>query len=325
MREKDFIARIRGFVLRFPSKGLVKGIGDDCAVINPDEGKELLVTADTLAENTHFSRKYFLPREIGVRAMAANISDICAMGGIPKYAFACAGFPKKEKQGFVEKIFGGMISYAASFGVSLAGGDTIRSRELFISITLIGTAKKGGSIKRDGARPGDSLYVTGNLGASGAGLLILQKKGRKNLSGDEAFCAKKHIAPVPRLAEAKVIAGSGAATSCIDVSDGLINDVLNISRESGCGFVIEKGLVPVAPEAAAVFGEKAYDFALYGGEDFELLFTVAGGRENDFERRLLCSGMKFYRIGKAVKSKEVMIKDGGKTAKAGRGKIWSHF
>ncbi len=325
MREKEFIARVRAAASCGPPEGIIKGIGDDCAVLKNDAGEELLVTADTLVENTHFSRKYFLPHEIGFRAMAANISDICAMGGIPRYAIACAGFPKKEKQAFIDEIFSGLISYAENFGVSLVGGDTVRSGELFISITLIGGAEKGKSIMRGGAGPGDSLYVTGKLGASRAGLLILQKKGRKNLNDAETLCVRKHIMPVPRYAEASVIAASGAVTSCIDISDGLINDAINLSEESGCGFMIEKKLLPTAPEAAAVFGKKAHDFALYGGEDFELLFTVARGREADFERYAALSGMRFSGIGKAVKKKEVTVKTGGKTVKPEKGKIWRHF
>lgn len=325
MREKDFIARVRKAASFGPQDGIIKGIGDDCAVLKNTPGTELLLTADALTENTHFSRKYFKPHEIGFRAMAANISDICAMGGIPKYALACVGFSPSEKQTFIDEIFDGMISYAENFGVTLVGGDTVKSGTLFISITIAGEAEEGKSLKRSGAGPGDSLYVTGRLGASHAGLLVLQNKGRKKLNDAEALCVKKHIMPVPRYAESAVLADSGMVTSCIDVSDGLINDTMNISEESCCGFVIESALVPAAPEAAAIYPKKAAEYALYGGEDFELLFTVAKGREAEFEKYCAGSGMRFFKIGKAVKGKSIRIKTGAGTRPAVRGKIWSHF
>lgn len=325
MREKEFIARVRRAASFAPDDGIIKGIGDDCAVLKNTPGTELLLTVDALTENTHFSRKYFKPHEIGFRAMAANISDICAMGGIPKYALACVGFSPKEKQAFVDEIFDGMISYAENFGVALAGGDTVKSGTLFISITLAGEAEEGKSLKRSGAKPGDSLYVTGRLGASHAGLLVLQKKGRKKLNDAEALCVKKHIMPVPRYAESAVLADSGLVTSCIDISDGLVNDTMNIAEESGCGFTIDSALVPAAPAAAALYPKKASEFALYGGEDFELLFTVSGGREAEFEKYCARSGMHFFYIGNAVRKKTVMIKRGKKTGAAAGGKIWSHF
>ena len=325
MRERDFIARLKQAASCCHDSGIIKGIGDDCAVIKPTAGTEILLTTDAMAENTHFSRKYFHPHEIGFRVMAANISDICAMGGLPRYALASVGFPAKEKQVFIDEIFNGMISYGENFGVALIGGDTVRSSGLFISLTLTGEVPEGRSLTRSGAKPGDSLYVTGRLGASHAGLQVLQKKGRKKLNDAESLCVKKHIMPVPRFAEASVIAASGMATSCIDVSDGLVNDAMNISQESGCGFIIEEKMVPVAPEAAAVSGRKALDFALYGGEDFELLFTVRAGAEKAFEKHCAVSGMRFFRIGRAVKGRVTSIKRGSRLQKFNRRKIWSHF
>jgi thiamine-monophosphate kinase len=274
MREQDFISRIRTAV-HTRNKPLIKGIGDDCAVIDYTKQTFLLLTADSLAEGVHFKRKYFRPAEIGARAMAVNISDICAMGGVPRYALVSVGFDKKEKQPFIDAVYKGMLDYAENYGIDIIGGDTIGSKSFFLSITLIGEIEKKRVMLRGGARAGDSIYVTGLLGDSYAGLKVLNKKSRDNLKPFEYLPVKKHILPLPRYMEGRMLSQSGLVNACIDISDGLAIDAGNIAAESGKGAVIYWDRLPVsvsAQKVASGFGalrRRGLRTAVYSGQKQE--------------------------------------------------------
>lgn len=327
MREQQFISYIKqkSSVLY---NNVIKSIGDDCAVIKFNSDKYFLITTDTLSENNHFSKKYFYPEEIGSKAIAVNISDICAMGGIPKYCLVSIGFNKKEKQKFINRIYSGLISYSKNYGIDLIGGDTISSDTLFISVVLVGIVKKKNVLYRSGAKPGDIIYVTGFLGDSGAGLDVLLKKGRKKLKPFEYLLAKKHLMPTPKYMESKILSESKLVNSCIDISDGLINDLMNITKESECGAEIYVDMIPISFTAANVakeYGKDPLEYALYSGEDYELLFTVSSTNNEKFLNYIKNAGLNVFEIGKVIKARKIILNKNGKKVSPKLNKIWDHF
>ncbi|MCE5300846.1 MAG: thiamine-phosphate kinase [Spirochaetia bacterium] len=327
MNEFDFINSIRRRVLP-PVNPVIASIGDDCAVLPYNKTFDLLITADALSENVHFSRKYFTPWEIGARAMAANISDICAMGGVPKYAVVCMGFLKNEKQAFAASVYRGIMDYAADYSIDIIGGDTISAGCLTISITLLGRVEKGRALMRSGAKAGDHVFTTGFLGDSYAGLRVLEKKAGRKLKAFEYLPVKRHLVPAPRFVQGRQLLGSGAVNACMDISDGLVNDMTRICEESKCGAVIDYGKLPVSEQCAAVaasFNDKPGDYALYGGEDFELLFTVPQKKIGLFGRFLKSEGFTAHEIGTIKDAGGVFIKNGSSIRKAGYKKAWKHF
>lgn len=328
MRERDFIKKIRNNLRGRAGAKAIMEIGDDCAIIEYTKKTCILLTVDSLVEGTHFSRKYFTPREIGARAMAVNISDICAMGGIPKYALVAVGFPGKEKQAYVDAVYSGLAGYAENYGVRIIGGDTVGSPIMFLSVTLTGEAEKKSVLTRGGAGAGDIMYVTGLLGDSCAGLKVLQKKGRERLKPWEYLPVKKHIVPLPRYMEGRMLSLSGCVSSCIDISDGLINDALNIAEESGKGAVINADMLPVSHSAsmvAARMKDSAADYALYGGEDYELLFTVPAAKNKRFQKFMAAAGVKVFEVGRITAGRGVKIERNGRLKKADLTRVWNHF
>jgi thiamine-monophosphate kinase len=328
MREHNFIKSISKNAYPPFNPGIIKAIGDDCAIIEYTKKSVLLFTTDSLVENVHFRRKYFNPWEIGAKAMAVNISDICAMGGIPKFALVNIGFNKKEKQPYIDSIYSGLMHYAKNYGIDIIGGDTVGSRDIFLSITVIGEADKKRVLRRDGAEKGDALFTTGLLGDSYAGLKVLEKKSRDRLKPHEYLPVKKHIVPLPRYMEGRLLALSGCVTACIDLSDGLVNDSLHIAEESKKGVIINAGRIPVSHSAsmiAAQFRENPLDYALYGGEDYELLFTVAARKKKKFLKFMAASGVSVFEIGAITGGNGVKIMRNGAARKADQKKIWNHF
>ncbi len=327
MREKQFISYIRQ---KSPvlNNNVIKSIGDDSAVIKYNSNKYFLITTDALCENNHFSRKYFYPEEIGAKAMAVNISDICAMGGIPKHCLVTIGFHKREKQEFINRIYSSLISYSNNYGVDLIGGDTVSSNSLFISVVLIGVVDKKNILYRNGAKPGDIIYVTGLLGDSGAGLDVLLKKGRKNLKSFEYFPVRKHLVPTPKYMEARILSDSKLVNSCIDISDGLVNDLINITNESVCGAEIYADMIPFSSSVTNVakeFKKDPLDYALYGGEDYELLFTVSPKNNKRFIDYIKKAGLNVFEIGKITRKKELILVKQNKKTKPQLNKIYNHF
>lgn len=270
--EFGLIQKLRSQV-RHHSKGIKVGIGDDCAVIAGSK-EDLLVTSDILIENIHFDLNYFTPKMIGKKAVAVNLSDIAAMGGIPKNIFISLGLPSATPVSFINKLYDGFEEMAEKHNCTITGGDTSRSfyREFIISITVIGEAKKNRSIKRSGAKAKDKIFVTGTLGDSSAGLEILKKnKLKKN------GLTEKHLSPEPRLNQGRILAEEVGASSMIDLSDGLASDLKRICEESKCGANIYLDHIPLSPglrKSVKLMRHDIFHYALFGGEDYELLFTV---------------------------------------------------
>lgn len=267
---------------KLPPYPLVVGPGDDAFAAGTRPGRLIAATNDVLVENIHFSRRWASARQIGYKSMAVNLSDLAAMGWCePRYALVGLALTAGTETRFVDELYRGMTAAAGKYGLIIAGGDTVSSKhDIMISVSLIGELEKKYMLKRSGAKPGDAIIVSGTFGDSAAGLDALRGKlGRGRPCS--AYLVKKHLMPEPRLALAKKIAYSGAATSMIDSSDGLSASLRFISEASGTGFVVDAGRVPVSRQLVSAAGDrtrKMLSYALHGGEEYELVFTVKVNR-----------------------------------------------
>ena len=244
MKELEFIKYVsKKFKTRKP---VIKGIGDDCAILEYTKTRYMLLTCDMIIEGTHFSGKA-TPFQIGWKAVAVNISDIAAMGGVPRYALVSAGIPRNKGTKFLKGIIKGIETISRKFNILLIGGDTNTSRKIVINVTLIGEVEKNCVITRNGARRGDLIFVTGCLG-----------EGRV-----------KHLKFLPRLKEARILAKNFKINSMIDLSDGLSMDLNRLAEAAKVGARVYKSLIPLSDAS------EARDSAIFAGEDFELLFTAS--------------------------------------------------
>jgi len=239
------------------SKDVVLGIGDDAAVLKYTKDKYLLLAADMLIEDVHFDLSQATAFQIGRKALAVNISDIAAMGGVPKYALISVGLPRDLPVRFAGQLYKGIRTLAEKYDIDIVGGDTDSSEKLVINIALTGEVEKKNLTTRKGAKPGDYIFVTGDLGGS---------------------IYSKHMKFVPRLKEARTLAEKFKPTAMIDVSDGLASDLTRVIEASDTGAVIYEMQIPVSQAALRSASEKKIkpmEAALYDGEDFELLFTIS--------------------------------------------------
>lgn len=257
------------------------GLGDDAAAVSVKAGRLLLATTDTLVEEVHFRRAWAKPWHIGYKAMAVNVSDIAAMGGIPTYALVSLAVPGSLPVSWVEEFYRGLEACAAQWGVRIIGGDTVAAREIAVTITLLGETEEGRVLTRSGGRPGDLLLVTGDLGASAAGLEELRAPRLQSGAAARAVVRARHLLPVPRVREGRLLSAGAGAGAVLDLSDGLAQGVREISRASNVGIELYAERLPIAPatrEVAAAHGQDPLFYALYGGEDYELLFSLRPGQ-----------------------------------------------
>ena len=309
--EFDFIAAVqrRAQSLRRPAD-LQQGIGDDAAVFRQRAGRDTVITADLLVEDIDFRRRSTPPDALGHKALAVSLSDIAAMGARPRYALLSVGVHCAIwRTRFLEDFYEGFFALAARTGVALIGGDVSRTPEhIVIDCIVLGEAKHKHMIQRAGARPGDQLFVTGALGGATAGLRELEsRRGRRNASATaraRRLSARERTAliarqqrPEPRLTWGALLGEQRLASAMIDLSDGLSSDLAHLCRASDAGALIEAASIPVDPNiAAAGFDNSAaLDFALHGGEDFELLFAVSPRKAARLPREL--DGAPVTRIG----------------------------
>lgn len=230
-------------------KGVVRGIGDDTAVVRSAKGKDTLFTTDMLVEDHHFRLGEASGCEVGWKALAVNISDIAAMGGVPTFAVVSVGFPPALSAQFARDIYEGLARCAKTFGVTIVGGDTNASEQIVVSVSLLGEVEKGKAILRSGAKIGDVIFVSGFLGGS--------------------YASKRHLSFTPRIREARYLSKKFKINAMMDLSDGLSSDIRRLAEESGVGAVLSKENIPISRDANSL---KA---ALCEGEDFELLFTMS--------------------------------------------------
>ncbi|MDO8536108.1 MAG: thiamine-phosphate kinase [Candidatus Omnitrophota bacterium] len=256
LSEIDLIKRLsKNFRL---DKTVIKGSGDDAAVLQWTKDKYLLYTCDMVIEGVHFDLSKATPFQVGWKALARNISDVGAMGGVPKYAVVSLAISPRRDVSVADGICEGIKSLADRFGVNIVGGDMARSEKIVIDISLIGQVEKKKLVLRSGAKTGDLIFVTGTLGGSIKG---------------------KHLNFMPRVREAREILRNYKINSMIDLSDGLVLDLSRMLRASGVGAVICEKAIPISKDASGI------NSAMYDGEDYELLFTIGAKEAKRFFRR----------------------------------------
>jgi len=249
---------------------LLIGIGDDVAAWQGDNHVQL-ATTDTLVQDVHFDLDIITWEELGWKALAVNLSDIAAMGGVPRYALISLSCPGDIEAENISKLCHSMAALAAEFGVAIVGGNLAAASNLVITITLIGCSKNKSMLKRSAAMPGEQIAVTGHLGTSAAGLEML--KGKIRLDAETTNILRKaHLQPMPKVKEGQILVEQGV-NSAIDISDGLIADLDHICEASKVNARVDIARLPIHPLVKANFPDYL-ELALCGGEDYELLFTA---------------------------------------------------
>ena len=298
---------IRALQRRYRSDGhgVLLGIGDDAAVIASEPRRSLLFTTDLLAEGVHFDLATASFVDLGFRAATANLSDIAAMGGTPEYMLVSLAMPQSASKVQVEQMYRGLMTACRPHGVRLIGGDTSASATgWFLNIMLVGSAPAHEVLLRSGSKPGDTLYVTGTLGDSRAGLQLLQHSPRRSRpsisSRHRRLLVARHLRPTARIREGCWLARGRWATSAIDISDGLSGDLRHLCESSHVGVDLDLSMLPISPACRAYALGLKQDpamLALAGGEDYELLFTVPSRRSARFEQATRAHRIHVTRVG----------------------------
>ncbi|WP_457675739.1 thiamine-phosphate kinase [Thiolapillus sp.] len=284
------------------------GVGDDCALLQPPSGMQLAMTMDTLIAGRHFLPDTN-PRRLGHKVLAVNLSDLAAMGARPAWALLSISLPEID-HAWLAEFSAGFAALAARHDLALVGGDTCQG-EMSFSLQLTGFVEAGKELRRDGARPGDRIWVTGFLGDAALALKRLQAAEEPGaLSG-------RLEQPRPRIAEGLALSGAGA-TSCIDISDGLASDLGHVCRQSGCAARVHLDRLPLSPAMARHVAKTGdYSLALAGGDDYELCFTLPADSTPPAGVDATCIGEMFP--GEGVK----LVDAGGREVPPPRG--WEHF
>jgi thiamine-monophosphate kinase len=285
--ERVLIERIRQRLPPAPAS-VVIGIGDDAAVVAPDRGALQVLTTDALVEGIHFDRRFSSWPEIGYKALAVNVSDVASMGGVCRFALLSLMLPASTTTADIDALLDGMLPLANETRVHLAGGNITRSPgPLVVDVALVGSVKSRKVLTRGGGKPGDALYVTGQLGAAAAGLAWLRRhapalavvgtRGARPDDADLAACVERYCRPVPRARIGVLLGRNRAASACMDLSDGLADAVTQLAGASGTGARIDAATLPLNKAGSAWVGSGGDDpvvAAVAGGDDYELLFSV---------------------------------------------------
>jgi thiamine-monophosphate kinase len=263
------------------------GVGDDCAILDLGSDQQLLATCDSQVEGIHFTLHTSTPEQIGRKALAINLSDIAAMGGIPRYALVSLILPLPFPMDIIDEIYAGLRLEAEQYATAIVGGNIAsagQANQLTIDITLLGTVERDQAVQRDGARVGDMLCVTGALGDSAAGLYTLLHPNLTYPQQAQEVLQTIHRMPRPRIHEGRILSQMGRqiVTAMLDISDGLSGDLSHLCASSHVGVSIDLAHLPLSPELHTLAAHTSHDpfqWALHGGEDYELLFTVSPGNE----------------------------------------------
>ena len=311
---------------------IVRSIGDDAAVYQIDADRVHVVTTDALIEAIHFDRSFMPMEYLGVKAMAVNVSDIVAMNARPKYATIAIGLPHTVSVEMIETLYQGLRKACDAYGVSLIGGDTTAAQRMTIAVTVIGEADAANIVYRSGAQIGDAICVSGDLGGSYAGLrLLLDQRDSLEKEGDAfqpeldeyRYVVQRHLTPTPRLTAIQAFEEADLRPrAMIDISDGLASEIQHICRQSHCGAMLFANQLPIHEETrkvASLLGQDADTYALYGGEDYELLIVLPPA---DLER--LPEGM-FTRIGEITDEESIRIETPEGAVIPLEGKGYQHF
>ncbi len=305
---------------------IILGIGDDCAALKIDNEKALLTSSDTLVENTHFLVDKAKPSELGQKAISVAVSDIGAMGGIPKFILSTVGVRKDLEENFLKEIIDGIKDSCTEFNVELIGGNLTESQTIFIDIMVIGEVDSSKIIRRSGARPGDKIYLTGNLGDSALGFKLLSSSGKKN--NEKGILIKRHTKPSPRLKVGFLLGQKNIPTSMIDVSDGLLLDLSRITEDFGLGAKVGLEKIPLSKEYLDCykdFSNEKYELAISGGEDYELLFTTPSDKKAEVLEISNITNVKITEIGTVSDSTQIKFIDENGKIKKYNSKGFIHF
>lgn len=317
MAEFDLIRRLQQIICESPETRFkpVLGIGDDAAILEVPPEHQLVVTTDTLLEGTHFFSNTS-PRDLGHKALAVNLSDLAAMGAEPAWFFLALTLPELNS-GWLDEFALGIAGLASDSGIHLAGGDTT-SGPLSVTITAMGLVEQGGALTRSGAVEGDLVAISGTLGDAALAVSLLQSGATPEKASLEAL---NH--PEPRLELGQRL--RGLATSCIDISDGLVADLGHILKQSGVGADIQLADLPFSEILENVGEAERWDYQLTGGDDYELCFTIAPTRLAEMERIMIDIGLPLTVIGRITHTEQLALKtpSGGVYHPAGR--AYEHF
>ncbi len=295
------------------SRGVVAGIGDDAAVVDLAKGasalpgkKQLVLAVDTMVETVHFNAATMRDEDIGYKALAANVSDIAAMGALPLHALVAVSVPASFGFERMARVYDGLYECAAEHGIAVIGGDTTSSpAHLVITVTLTGEVEAGAALRRSGARSGDAVFVTGPVGMSAAGLHMLLHDGAGSGAAEESYAeplARAHRRPSPSVRAGRLLMERGSCRALNDVSDGLASEAWEIAEASGVRLTIYEHLLPRSGSMAAYAartGADSLEWMLYGGEDYVLLGTMARDDAEAAKAAFREEGLPFYIIGEA--------------------------
>jgi thiamine-monophosphate kinase len=306
--ERALIARITSRLATPP--WVAVGPGDDAAVIEPARGALDVLTTDALVDGIHFDRRFTPPDAVGYRALAVNLSDLAAMGAEPRAALLSLLLPDDLDVAALDGIVDGLLALAAKYRVALVGGNITRTTgPLTIDVTATGSVRPRRVLTRAGARPGDEVYLTGTIGAAAAGLAAL--RAGQSPMGSQAACAERYLRPEPRVRAGVLLGRNRAATSCIDLSDGLADAVRQLADASGVGVTVEAASVSVVGELHA---------AMTAGDDYELLFTSRPSQRGRLRGvRRQTGDLPITRIGVVTKGRDVLLRDDQGTREMPRG------
>ena len=301
------------------NRAILTGIGDDCAVLRFAPGQDSLVTTDFCLEGIHFRRDWHSPQSVAQRCLSRGLSDIAAMGGTPVAVFLSMALPRDLPQSWVARFSSTLVRLAEKHGSRLAGGDTAESpSEILADIIVVGTVPKGKAILRSGAKPGDGIFVSGELGGSAAAVVRMQAPGKGNQIRPRDYA--RHFFPEPRIEIGQYLREKRLASAMIDTSDGLSTDLAHICEESCVGAEIDASVIPRA-RVGRPAREVAVDLSLHGGEDYELLFTTPAAKR--IPKRI--AGVAITQIGHITRARGMFVRDSKGIRQKLRPQGWEHF
>lgn len=302
---------------------IVQAIGDDTAILQLNSPAQLLWTADMLIEGIHFRLDLCDAYRLGWKALAVNLSDIAAMGGTPVGALLSVAIPEERTGDWWDQFMEGFLDCARTYQTPLLGGDTNRSGQITLDVSVLGLAPPLGATQRNQAQPGDHLFVTGALGGSRAGLQRLLAQGLEQANAQDLEAVETHLKPLPRLEEGHIAAQSGV-NAMMDISDGLAGDLPKLCAASGLGAVVKTEQIPIHPAVDRWLDaqQERARFALEGGEDYELLIAVSPEQADSFSSRL--KAVPITKIGYLTEEPEIWLEepDGRRFPLQGG---WDHF
>ena len=310
--EHALITRIHARVPH-PPQSVVVGIGDDAAVVEPDRGSLSVITTDAIVEGVHFDRAFAPMDAIGHKALAVSLSDLAAMGAVPRYALLSLALPETLLVSELDALLNGLLALAARQRTALVGGNITRSGgPLYLDVTAEGSVKRRRILTRAGAQPGDDLYVSGEIGGAAAGLSWLKEATPGQRSSDAIQdCRHRYLSPEPRVPLGTQLGKNLAARACIDLSDGLVDGIRKLSEVGGLGAKVDATLIPIAPGARSWFETRGADpiiAAMTGGEDYELLFTAPPSMRRRVEAARRFGGkVQVTRIGQMTKDPVLVL------------------